>query len=221
MSKLKGILFDLDGTLRDSREAILSAIEQVFAEIGIPQPPSEELNQHTHHLESVRSIFAPHHSAQDFLERYDAHIEPLRARIALYPHTREVLTQLKNDGYQLGLASSARWPQQWAEENDLLPLFGAIIGANDTEKHKPDPEPVLKALDELGLPADEVIMVGDLAADIEAARGAHLYAAVGIMHGFGSREVLEQAGADYSIESLDALPELVERLDRELSSHIS
>jgi HAD superfamily hydrolase (TIGR01509 family) len=214
MNKLKAVFFDLDGTLRDSRPAIWPAVHQLFDELHLPQPESAVLAKYIHHLEAVREVFAPGHPTKEFHEHYDALMKPLLSSIVLYGQTLEVLKQLREEEYYLGVVSSSRQAKGWA--NNYLPdQLDIVVGPEDTPQvRKPHPAPILFALGELGLGADEAVIVGDLAADMEAGQRAQLRATIGVTHGFGSREMLEQARADYIIDSLAELPGVIRFIEQ-------
>lgn len=90
-----------------------------------------------------------------------------------------------------------------------LPKF-SIVTSNDVKATKPDPEGLLKAVQELGLKPNEVIMVGDLDVDIIAAKKAGV-TAVGIAHGFGTPADLQAAGAVRVVDDLNELVATVEK----------
>lgn len=204
MAKLKALLFDLDGTLRDSRRAIYPSIEHAFATHGLPVPSRDELEQYSHSLRAVHAGFAVPVAYNDFLAAYDAHLMTLLHTIIPYDGAWDMLAELHTE-YKIGLVSSARQARRALELDNVLHLFDVVIGGLDTDKHKPDPTPINMALESLQVAPTEAVMVGDLAADIQSAHNAGLRAAIGLTHGFGSRALLETAKADYIIDSLSEL----------------
>jgi phosphoglycolate phosphatase-like HAD superfamily hydrolase len=77
------------------------------------------------------------------------------------------------------------------------------------KRGKPHPEGLDRLLERLSVKPDQTIMVGDAAPDIQAGRAAGVAATIGVTHGFGTHEELQAAGADYLIDSLTALSEIV------------
>jgi HAD superfamily hydrolase (TIGR01549 family) len=213
MPKLEAVLFDLDGTLRDSMQAILPAIEYALKTHGIEDVDQIELNKHTHSIRSVHQHLASSVSYDYFLAAYDKKLIELWGKMGLYEHVDAVLRVLQTKGYKMAIVSSARRAQGALDEFDIAQYFDAVVGGYDTKEHKPSPEPVLLALDKLQISPNKAVMIGDLAADIIAAKEAKVLA-VGITHGFGSRLVLEEAGADYIIDSLMALPEVLDTIEQ-------
>lgn len=85
----------------------------------------------------------------------------------------------------------------------------SIVTCDDVAKTKPDPEGILKLLDNLGVTADEAIVIGDHAVDMQAARNAGVHS-IGLSHGFGTAAELKEAGALRVVANLSALPAIVE-----------
>lgn len=214
MAKLKAILFDLDGTLRDTRQLIYDALEYTFQAHGKRVPSKEELAPYIHHHSYVREQFMPEVSMEDFDGVYAAHIDQALLEVQLYPGTNELLTELKAAGYKLAVVTAGRRAPRDMRAYGIADYFDAIVGGDDISAHKPDPEGTLLALERLGVQPTEAIMIGDMPTDVRAARAAGLKAFVGITHGLSSRESLEQSGADYIIDSLAELPEVIAAIEK-------
>lgn len=216
MPTLKAILFDADGTLSDTREVIYTALNKTFAKYGITPPSREQLAPYIHHHHHVHAAFAAGLvSQEDFDATYfEASLDRLAAS-PLYPGIKALLEELHASGYCLGIVSGASYLDVYIHKNKLAQYFDVVVGADDIQKFKPDPESVQTALKRLAVQPHEAIMLGDLPTDIQTARAASLAASVGITHGFGSRESLQAAGADYIIDSLAELPEVVRKIELE------
>ncbi len=105
---------------------------------------------------------------------YREHNEPLHAELECCPGMVDVLERLRAEGRRLGIVTAKR-----RETIELafarLPLrdhFDVVVTSDDTERHKPDPEPILFALERLGAGPDEAAYVGDSPFDVAAARAA-------------------------------------------------
>ena len=85
-----------------------------------------------------------------------------------------------------------------------IPGF-TVITANDTQLHKPNPAPLLLAMERLGVTPDTSIVLGDHRGDMETAVNAGVSVRIGITHGFDNRETLTKSGATHVIDSLDEL----------------
>jgi pyrophosphatase PpaX len=208
---IKAFLFDLDGTLRQSNELISSAIIAALKENGI----TAELEDFRHAIHNHREVFAMYADKADeakLEQSYFKHIVELEFEISLYAGVEDVLKVLKDKGYKLGIVSSARRASKAINEFGLSKYFDAIIGGNDTARHKPHPEPIFAVTQTLDIRADEAVMVGDLPADIISATSAGCAATVGILHGFGTKQELLDAGADYIIENLSGFLPLLDKI---------
>ena len=172
---LRGIIFDIDGTLLDSNDAHAACWVQALAEHGheVPYETVRELIgkgsdhiladlQITEHGESIVE-----RRKQLFL---DEHLDKLHAT----PGARSLIKELRARGLKLAVATSA----SDAEVERLLTqagvedLFEITTNADEVDASKPEPDVVKAALRKLGLAADEVIMLGDTPYDIQAAKKA-------------------------------------------------
>ncbi len=206
MTKLRAVLFDLDGTLRDSREVINPAIEHALNSHGVHAGP-EAIAPYAHSLRAVHRALAPEDVPYTVLEEaYDQSVQERFHLVKLYEHVPETLEWLQGHGYLIGMVSSGRRARDYLKQESLIDYFDVVIGGNDVRELKPHPEAVLAALGALACLPEEAAMVGDLAADVIAGQSAGVATTIGLTHGFGSEQMLREAGADYIIASLDELP---------------
>lgn len=110
--------------------------------------------------------------------------------------TGEMLHELSRR-YYLGIVTtrSHHEVQAFLARHELADLIQVIAGRDDTRRIKPHPSPVCHAAEQLGVPVERCLLVGDTRVDIAAARAAGARS-VGVLCGFGTREELERAGAD-------------------------
>ena len=123
----------------------------------------------------------------------------------------ETLSALKEQGLTLAIASSRSHASlvELTQELGISSIISYLIGADDVEKAKPNPEPVLNVLAALGYKASETLVVGDM--DVDILMGVNAGAKTcGVTYGNGTKKELEEAGADYIINSIDELIEIVE-----------
>jgi pyrophosphatase PpaX len=173
------VLFDLDGTLIDSGPIILASMKHASLTV-LGREPDEEL---------VRSaIGGPGLIAQmrdldpdrvdELVDAYRAHNEPLHAELEAFPGVLDLLDVLRGDGRRLGIVTAKRL-RTVGLAIDRIPALAkvdVVIGAEDTERHKPDPDPVLEALRRLRAEPVEAAYVGDSPFDIRAAKAAGVLA---------------------------------------------
>jgi len=171
-------LFDWDGTLLDSRAALLgawrAATEQVLGR-RYPNSPAEEREVWTlpgrvlfQHVASSRE------QAEALAGAFRVAYERTGRDVRAYDGVAELIDDLRRAGVALAVVTSkARERFELdAERIGLAGRFDASVTSFDTAAHKPDPAPVLLALERLGVAADRAVMVGDTEVDVAAARGA-------------------------------------------------
>ena len=115
----------------------------------------------------------------------------------------DVLVQLRDEGRRLGIVTAKR--RQTVElafaRLPIEHLFEVVVGGDETERHKPDPEPLLLALERLHARPEEAAYVGDAPFDIKAAKGAGLYAIGVTWGGIHARERMEAEGPDAVVDT--------------------
>ena len=115
--------------------------------------------------------------------------------------------QLKDEGRRLGIVTAKR--RQTVElafaRIPIEHLFETVVGGDETKKHKPDPEPLLLALDRLGAAPGEAAYVGDAPFDVKAAKAAGLYSVGVSWGGIHRRERLEAEEPDALVDTTEEL----------------
>jgi phosphoglycolate phosphatase len=217
--KVSGVLFDLDGTLVDSRRDIAEAANHALGKNGYAQLPHDE-------LESFVGDGAPSLMAQaarldvkdekvaglvaDFLDYYADH--PID-HTDLMPGALQALQEL--EPYVLGVCTNKPRRTSLAVIRGLKleARFAGVVAGDDLPQRKPDPAPVVEAARLMGVPVSEVIMVGDGPQDVLSGRAAGAYT-VGVRGGIQAFERLAASKPDRMIDSLAELPTIVRELAR-------
>ncbi|WP_034443649.1 HAD hydrolase-like protein [Butyrivibrio sp. AE2032] len=222
MDKYRFLLFDLDGTVTDSGPGIMNAAQIALSRYNIEEADSERLR-----------LFVGPPLDKSFMERYGFSEEQAWEAIgyfreyynktgifenSVYPGMDNLLKELKEAGYVLAIASSKPIVliHRVLGHFDIDKYFDVVVGCelDGTRSKKSEViEEVIKQLSELalerGLPEvkELSIMIGDRCYDVE---GAHSFGmpCVGVLYGYGSREEMEEAGADYITETVETLGEL-------------
>ena len=173
------MIFDVDGTLVDSNDAHTRAWLQAFADHGITaayEPVRRAIGMGGDKLMPRVSGIDEDSPLGTAISQRRAEIfkRELMPQLHAFPRTRELVTRLKEDGYTLAVASSAKEDElhpllEIANVADLIPTR---TSSDDTESSKPDPDIVTAALKRTGCPADAALMIGDTPYDVEAARRA-------------------------------------------------
>ena len=202
------VLFDLDGTVIDSGAIILASMRhatqtvlgrEVEDEVLMAAVGGAGLNEQMRLLDEAR--------VDELVTVYRAHNEPLHAELACCAGMEDVLATLKREGRKLGIVTAKR-SQTVALAFEHVPiehLFDVVVGSDDTERHKPDPAPLLHALGVLDARADDAAYVGDSPFDIRAAKAAGVHAVAVTWGGIHSDERLAAEGPDAIVGSAEEL----------------
>ena len=216
---IKLLIFDFDGTLADTRELIVRTNQEVMRAMNHPVLPPEGITP-TIGLpleEGIRTMMpdiAPE-MLPEWVKTYRRVFDSLKGSIipTLFPHVKETLQRLHGQGFVLTVASSrlSRSLNDFLRDMGIAPLFTYVLGADNVSKAKPDPEPVLQTLRDLGYAASEALVVGDLPVDVLMGLGAGAFAC-GVTLGNSSRAALEAAGAHAVIDDFAELEAVIRRL---------
>jgi pyrophosphatase PpaX len=202
------VLFDLDGTVIDSGAIILASMRHAAKEVLGAEPPDEELMAAVGGpgLEAQMQALAPDR-VDELVSVYRAHNEPLHEGLVCCAGIDDLLVRLKDEGRRLGIVTAKR-RKTVALAFDQIPLehlFETVVGGDETARHKPDPEPLLLALERLEADAGDTAYVGDAPFDIRAAKAAGVFSIAVTWGGIHSRERLEAESPDAIVDSAEEL----------------
>ncbi len=207
----RAILFDLDGTLADTVELILSCYRHTMrTHLGEELPDDRWLARlGTPLREQLRHFARDPDEAARMLETYVSFQSGLHDEaVHPYPGAVETVEALGANGTELAVVTSKHRgiAERTLERCGLAGYFEVLVGADDVTRGKPDPEPVLLALERLGLAgrAADVLFVGDSPYDIRAGRAAGTRTAAALWGPY-PRDVLEAEMPDYWLEDLKDL----------------
>ncbi|HUJ55454.1 MAG TPA: HAD-IA family hydrolase [Gaiellaceae bacterium] len=206
------VLFDLDGTVVDSGAIILASMRHATREVLGREYSDAELLQAVGGpgLEAQMHALAPEH-VDRLVSVYRAHNEPLHDELEACAGMEDVLVRLRDESRRLGIVTAKRRAtvELAFESVPLGHLFGTIVGGDETERHKPDPEPLLLAARRLGADPAETAYVGDSPFDVRAAKAAGMYAVAVTWGRIHDRARLEAEEPDAIVDTAE---ELLERL---------
>ena len=208
------IIFDFDGTLGDTRQNIIKTFRDAIAALRLPERDEKTLAatiglplpagfaQLFPDLSEEQVVLCTS-TYREFFERNKKLLVP-----RLFPGVKETIEAIRSRGIRMSVASSrsSRSLNEFLQEMGVAKYISYVLGADNVTHAKPHPEPVLKTLDELGVTAEDALVVGDMPVDIEMRYRAGVRTCA-VTYGNASREALEAAGADFII---DRFPELMD-----------
>ena len=207
---MTAVLFDVDGTLLDSADYVLGAVEYTLRIHGRTPPPREQIAVLMGPpLDHCYGLLAP---GMDPAPLVVTHRAWQRERMNLakpFPKAVETVRELRDAGMRCGAVTARSNVSSLGtlEGAGLGGLLEVVISAEDTPRTKPFPDPIFAALDRLKVPVSEAVMVGDTASDIEAGRVAGVRT-VGVLYGFFG-EKLRESRPDYVVSDISELPALL------------
>jgi HAD superfamily hydrolase (TIGR01549 family) len=192
----KQIIFDVDGTLIDTEYAALHSLQDTIRQLLQRTIPLSELRftMYLTDAETLRKLGIQdvRHGTKVWHSYY---FRKYLSTICLFEEISDVLAELKKNHFGLGIITSETWPewQHHVRRFHLEEFFDTVICAEDTIRHKPDPEPMQLYLQRTGVPKKEVLFIGDGLSDMQCASAA------GVDCGFAcwSRSPMPQNGATY------------------------
>ncbi|MHB8650627.1 MAG: HAD family hydrolase [Gaiellaceae bacterium] len=204
------VLFDLDGTVVDSGSIILASMQHAAREVLGREYEDEFLMRAVGGpgLEAQMEALDPER-VEELVRVYRAHNEPLHEELQACTGMDGVLVRLKDEGRRLGVVTAKRrvTVELAFATVPLGHLFDTVVGGDETERHKPDPEPLLLAVERMGADPAQTAYVGDSPFDVLAAKAAGMYAIAVTWGRIHDRARLEGAGPDAIVDSAEELLE--------------
>lgn len=205
------VLFDFDGTLANTIPLIVQSFHHTFEAAGLPAFDDVELRSWIGR--PLLAVFEERFPGQGEtltaayrawnLEQHDALIEPIDG-------VAELLAALKEADVAVGVVSSkkADTVRQGLRAVGLEAAIDVLAGMDETERHKPDPDPLLFAAEALGADPVDCVYVGDAGVDVRAAHAAGM-AAIAVTWGAGTRDGLEALQPDAVVDTVAELQHLL------------
>ncbi|MHB8499501.1 MAG: HAD-IA family hydrolase [Candidatus Acidiferrales bacterium] len=214
LNTVRALIFDLDGTLIDSKQDLILSVNAMLRELGRGELAEETISGYIGHgaprlveraLGSGCTEEERQRALEFFLRYYEAH---KMDTTCAYPGVAETLDKLASMPMAVLTNKPVRISVRILDELGLSKYFRAIYGGNSFETKKPDPLGARTILKELGAEPLETLLVGDSEVDVQTARNAGMLAAV-VNYGFG----VHDRGAYPADIYLNRFGELAELLD--------
>ena len=209
------IVFDLDGTLLNTLEDLQDSVNFALERQGFPLRDLGEIRSFVGNgIRLLMERAVPQNiddetfeiCFKDFCDYYKIHMED---KTAPYDGINDMLTNIKKSGFKTAIVTNKA---DFAAQDLCKRMFGEnidfVVGSSDDRPNKPAPDGVFYALEQLDSAIENTVFVGDADTDILTARNAGL-PSIGVLWGFRDREIIEEAGAEYIVESVKDLEKLL------------
>ncbi|MNH90425.1 Pyrophosphatase PpaX [compost metagenome] len=206
---IETVLFDLDGTIVNTNELIITSFLHVMDK-HYPEPPftREQIIPHMGlTLEQQLRQFTGREDVAELVTDYRAYnMLHHDALVREFPNVHKVISRLHEKGITLGVVTTKMRPSTILalETFDLMKFMKEIVTLNDVENPKPHPEPVLTAIQRLNADPKTTLMVGDSPADLQSARAAGVRSAA-VAWSLKGAEVLKKYDPDYILNDMTDL----------------
>ena len=212
------VLFDFDGTLVNTNDVIIASWQHTYMYyLGREES-----------LEKITACFGepllltmerefpevdPRESAEVYRNFQKENADEL---VKIFPGIEELLEGLKTDGFRMGVVTSRtrESAQRYMDMFGIGDYFEEMVSCDDTEIHKPNPEPILLCLKKMGITAAEALMVGDSPFDIKCANNAGVKSVlVGWRITGDGQTLIDDAREDFTISEPSELVGVLKRLN--------
>ena len=202
---IKLIIFDFDGTIMDTKKTIVMAKQETMRQMG---------------LAVADEIIAKHiypELTDEMLElcvrNYRMIFDDMKEKVppTLFADIVDTLNSLKNRGIVCTIATSRNGKslREFLDKMNISNLFSYLLAAEDTILLKPNAEPVVKTLNDLSYSTEQTLVVGDMPMDILMGKNAGVYTC-GVTYGNSDKDSLLEAGADYVIDGISELLDILQ-----------
>ena len=214
------ILFDLDGTLIDSTDAIVNGFYKAFMEHNISQPSKEQIcSLIGHPLEYMfGSLGVPNHLISSFISVYkEDYRQNYLAQTTLLPNAFNAIKRAIEFAI-LGVVTTktSLYSKILLKSLGVFDYFSVLVGRDDVTYPKPNPEPIMRALNLMNETPINTYMIGDTPMDAKAAKAAGVIS-IGVLCGYESKEQLELICDYVCVDALEAVELIKAKTDKKQS----
>jgi len=189
------ILFDLDGTLIDSTDAILESFHNSFDFFDRAHPSDDDIKALIGYpLDTMyRELGVEEDKVWDFVDTYKEHYRVISTqKTHLLENAREAVI-LADEFAEIGIVTTktGKYSQVLMEHFQIMEYFKVLIGREHVQNPKPHEEPILKALESFEVQGKEIWMIGDTKLDLISAKNADVNS-IGVLSGYDNEETLQK-----------------------------
>ncbi len=206
------LLFDIDGTLLDTLDAIVASMNSALEEFGLAPLTKEELRPLIgmpvqRQMDILRETSSP--VVEEITDRYYAHFMVHVGRgLPLYPGVKETMPRLADRAISTMTTRRREGAKRMLEVSGIASYFKAIVGGDEVSRPKPFPDLPQFSAKALGVTPESCVVVGDAPVDILAGRAARAWT-VAVTYGYGSPSALRDAKPHTMISAFQELPDVV------------
>jgi len=210
------VLFDLDGTLMDTLDAIVASMNSALEESGLAPLTKEELRPLIgmpvqRQMDILRGMSGP--IVDGITDRYYAHfLAHVERGLPLYPDVKETMPQLADRAISTMTTRRREGAKRMLEVAGIASYFRAVVGGDEVSRPKPFPDLPQYSAQALGVTPEACVVVGDAPVDILAGRAARAWT-VAVTYGYGSPSALREAKPHATIESFRELPDAIGEIE--------
>ena len=211
-----GLLFDIDGTLMDTLDAIVTSMNAALEAFKVRPLTKEELRPLIgmpvqRQMDQLRGMQGP--AVDEITDLYYEHfMEHVERGLPLFPGVAETLPQLADHPFSTMTTRRLQGARRMLEVSGVAAYFKAIVGGDEVSRPKPYPDLPLFSARAIGLPPEECVVIGDAPVDILAGRSARM-GTVAVLYGYGSASALREAKPHATIARFAELPAVIEDLE--------
>jgi len=215
---IKAVLFDFDGTLADTNPLIYRTFKETFEKM-LPEKKFTDVEIYDcigPTLDETGNKYFPEYP-QKFVDNY----RELNAiyhdeMIKIYPGVLEMVAQLKKKNLRLAIVSSKKrdFVIRGLKIVGLYEYFDFIVASDDVVKHKPDKEPLMKAINHYNITSNECLMVGDNSHDIHGARNTGVKS-IAVGWALKGVEYMKSLEPDYLVHEASEILSIVDSFNKE------
>ena len=213
---IKLLIFDFDGTIMDTRKTIVIAKQETMRRMGLAIA-DEQTCAETIGLSAKSGFKKIYPELSDEMldlcvQNYRKIFDDTKEKIppTLFVDMVDTLNKLKDKGIVCTIATSRNGKslREFLDKMNITNLFSYLLAAEDTTLLKPNAEPVIKTLNDLSYSTEQTVVIGDMPIDILMGKNAGVYTC-GVTYGNSDRDSLLEAGADYVIDGISELLDIL------------
>jgi len=205
------ILFDLDGTLIDSTEAILESFSTAFKSFNKSVQDPEKIKSLIGYPLDVMfvKLGVEEKDADKFVQEYKKHYRKISCQKTFLLPGAEDAVKKASEFARLGIVTTktGHYSRELLEYLDLMKYFEILIGREDVINPKPHPEPILKALEYMNVKDENCWMIGDTLLDVQSAKSANV-TPIALTCGYGKKEELSDS-CEHIVENVFSAIEII------------